>query len=449
MYKNFKEDKHVLDGLTPELAQQIIAWGVVLALLSNDPENPWITGGEGTATKSGREKGYRTFPPYSVLLFGKWRSYQRIEPFATSVGLAVDWVNSIRSGDPERIAKVPLTSLSSQLRDKTMLSGVSDVLRAVDSEDPAQGVARWSSNFATSWVPNLFRSAGRASDDEVMNRRVWGKGSEWWYRLGKRIGQKSELPGMDYLLPDYPIYDAWGRPAKQSEAWGSDWIYRMVVPIRTKDKEVFVADRLLINMSNRSDEEITFPMSPLPKYTYKGKEAYMTDGQFADFSRLAGEAARKGLEVVPLDADNPTFGDVEWIGDVMSESRKRIRETMVKRWEEGGDMPDTDAVAKESVETIIGRRVKGVVTFSNLSKKKDDETRSDYRKRVEGSQWTKRRLSHSDWLESHADSEVIHSALKAIMVSRKAPRRTDGRGFFSERVKAWRKWKKVLEAGTD
>jgi len=31
-------------GITPKIAQQVIAWGLVLALLGNDDDDPWITG---------------------------------------------------------------------------------------------------------------------------------------------------------------------------------------------------------------------------------------------------------------------------------------------------------------------------------------------------------------------------------------------------------------------
>lgn len=335
MWDNYESGKHVLHGLSADLAQQMVAWAVALALLGNDDDDPWITGTEGSMSREGRELSYRTRPFQSIKLGGEWFSYSRLEPFATAIGLVVDWTNAIKSGDAERIAKVPLESLAGQANDKTFLSGVGDLLEATRGEGVAEKVAKYASNFASSWVPNAVRVGGRESDALIENRRVWGSGQEWFERLGKRTLQGTEvLP-----IEGYPIYDVWGRPAERTDIpgpWATDWLYRITVPVRIKPDETFVADRLLMNWNLQNDDKARFPMVPSPRYTFKGESRYMSDGQYADFQRLAGEAARQTIEQFRLDPDNPTQAVVDLIGDVVTESRAAVKGLLIQEWESGG-----------------------------------------------------------------------------------------------------------------
>jgi len=331
MYRNYQEGRHVLYGLPADVAQQVLAWALVLALLSNDEDDPWITGAEPESTYEKRQVGYRTTPAMSVKIGGNWHSYSRLEPFATVLGLTVDFVNAIRSGDTARQVDVPITSLKGQIGSKTFLSGVADIFDAVQERSPSEGIARWSSNFTTSWVPNIVRGAGRESSDYYENRRVWGTRAEWFKRLGKRTIQKTELSAFQ----EYPIYDVWGRPATRSETGmgpATDWVYRITIPSRIQDDETFVADRVILNYNLQNPEDERFPLAPVPYYTDKGKTVYMTDGQYAELSKLTGETARAALDKTPFVTDKPTLEAVEWINDACADARAIVRDRLKKRW---------------------------------------------------------------------------------------------------------------------
>ena len=323
MYDNYKSEKPILEGLPKYLAEQAIAWGVVAALLANGDDDPWITGSKNTWGSS-REVGYRTFPPNSVKIGGKWYSYSRIEPFATALGLAVDWTGALRSGNAKRMASAPVDSFVGQLGTKTFLSGIGALVEAVDSESPAEGLAKWGSNFSTSFVPNIAKAASREADNEYMNRRVWGTGADWAKTLGKRTLQKTELTA----IKDYPLYDVWGRPAQRSDSpVGSDWLWRVTVPVKVQEENVFKADRALINWNNQHpDDQAVFPIAPSPYYTKNGKRTAMTDEQYADSSRRSGEMAVKRIgNMSRLNPDNPTKFHIDLIKKQVEESREIVR----------------------------------------------------------------------------------------------------------------------------
>ena len=55
-YDNYRSGRSVLDGMSSRTAQQIISWAIMLALMSNDEEEPWITGSEKALSAAGREE---------------------------------------------------------------------------------------------------------------------------------------------------------------------------------------------------------------------------------------------------------------------------------------------------------------------------------------------------------------------------------------------------------
>ncbi len=338
MLKNYRANKPVFEGVPAKVAQQVLAWGVVLALLSNDPDDPWITGAEPAMTPASREESYRTRPAMSVKIDGTWRSYSRIEPFATVLGLTVDAINAMRSGNAERIVKVPFASMVGQLTNKTFLSGLGDFYEALTSGDTAPDkLAKWGSNFTSSWVPNIIRSPSRESGEAYPQRKVWGRGADRWARLGRRTLQKTEFPVSPITGPEYPIYDVWGKPAVRSESpTMTDWMWRILVPIKEQKAEMFVADRLIVNYNNQNPDEAVFPHAPEPTYTINGKTRYMTDAQYAEFCKRAGEAAVRAIEKRvngrTLDPDHPTKQMVDWINKVTTDTRHDVMELLKRRW---------------------------------------------------------------------------------------------------------------------
>jgi hypothetical protein len=389
MYANFKAGKPVFTDVkadVPLIAEQALAWAVMLVLLgTNDDDDPWITGAEGSLRQSKKEVGFRTMPPMSVWINGKYHSYARIpEPFSTIMGMTVDATNALRSGDPAKMVSVPIDSLIGQMENKTFLRGLSDFLGAVRGtayEGSTEGLTEWASNFSVSWVPNIIRSTIREASGEYMNRRVWMTGSDWLKQLARRTVQKTELR----ILKDYPIYDVWGRPAQKSTSpVGSDWLYRILVPIRNQTAEMFVADHVILNWNNAHHEsESSYPLTPDPSYERNGKSVKLDEKQYADFARLAGETSAKALtgkQFVDLNPNNPRSGDIMWIKDVVSETRSNVLDELIAQWKKGTPEVtiDVEKVAKRSSADVKKRWMS-----SKPPSRKSGETTQAFKDRLE------------------------------------------------------------------
>lgn len=327
-------------SVTPQMAQQMIAWGIVLALLSNDPDDPWITGAADELQKGPRELARRAFPTQSVKIGGRWYSYSRVEPFATALALAVDITDGLRGRKGVRAITTPLYSLIGQIRSKTFLSGISDIVEAVDSEKPEQAIAKWASSFAISWMPNIVRSGARAAQDTFPNRRVFGKGNDWWEGLGKRTIERFEVTAP---MLSTPSYDLWGRPALRpgSPVPGTDVVWRLMVPIATKPEDVFIGDRILMAWNREHPDDEKYPVLPSPVYTVSGKKHYMTDEQYGQFVRLSGQLAKISLERVlaapeyaefAAGATKPTEAHIRLLERIIDRSRDRAREALKRSW---------------------------------------------------------------------------------------------------------------------
>jgi hypothetical protein len=109
-----------------------------------------------------------------------------------------------------------------------------------------------------------------------------------------------------------------------------------MVPIKVQKEQTFVADRLILNWNNQHpDEEAVFPRAPEPRYTVKGKTMYMTDAQYAEFCKLAGEKTVQVLSqrgLYKFDPDKPTKRQVEFIGKMIEKSRAYVKRQLILKW---------------------------------------------------------------------------------------------------------------------
>lgn len=325
------------DGITRNMAEQLIAWGIVLALLGNDEDDPWITGTVSEYDRGGRRLSRRTYPSQSIKIGDTWYSYARIEPFATTVGTIVDWLGAIKSGQVKRIVSTPLTSLVGQVKNKTFLSGLSDFLRALEGEAPEEKLARWAASFATSWIPNLARSTGRATQDVYPERGVWGDGPEWLSRLMRRTLERTELG----FVPSYPSIDIWGREAPRpvSPAPHTDFLWRMFVPSRTRREDVTLGDRILVNWNNQNPEDERFPGPPRKYFTVQGKRRWLNEAEYRQFMELSGKKADDlvGKWLEPGDAANPKERDIKQVTRAIEKGRALAKSRLLYEWKKNPD----------------------------------------------------------------------------------------------------------------
>lgn len=341
--------------LTPDMVRTVMAFGSVLALaLTNDEEDPWITGAVGYSDRTIRELGRSEgLPPAkSIKLFGTWYNYGRIDPFATLLSINVDLANAAKRPGAGRLAGDSWESLRSQVMDKTYLSGLSDLFEIVgDSGISREAGAKWISRFTTSFIPNIYRDSARSSRPVRTQQRVWGDDETRSRMWATRLYQETQLPGG---APRMPVVDRWGRDV-YNDGPNSNLLFRIISPVRTQGAEPLPVDRALWNWqaAHPRDEDALklLPVARGPDYRYQGETHYMTDEQYYEFTRLAGQVALQLTDGLAFDPENPTREDIELIKGLVGRADNYVLDHLRKEWHEG-------VPADMSVESVA-RAIRG------------------------------------------------------------------------------------------
>ena len=183
-------------------ARQIVGLGVVAglgALYADDrltgaiPDSP---SDRATWQANGKQ-------PFSIKVDDQWISYQRVEPFATVMGLAADTFrlgDRIASGEIRKEDQVDelfgasWSLLKANILEKTFLQGFADMLTALESPNRA---STYFDNLAKRMVPALSNSLARLGDPYEREAITTGE------KMQQRIpGLRNQLP------PSYALYSA-------------------------------------------------------------------------------------------------------------------------------------------------------------------------------------------------------------------------------------------------
>jgi hypothetical protein len=328
-YKNWKQGKPIGAGMSQRLAERFVAWGVMTAIAASiDPDDPWITGSK--TPPSG-------YPKNSIRIGGKWYNYGRIEPFATTIGLAVDGLQSIKTGGAN--IGTPVEATMSQLSDKTFLRGLSDLFTLAGiggsdatREEPEVRAARWSARFGESFIPNIWRQTADARRDHRTETRIWGRGSgEKISRAGRRFAEGVEA------APSQKLYGPWGRPVGESgppifSAPLTDFAWRLLSPLQTTDDQPTVGDQIIARWNARHpDDEVQFD-KPMPYFTKNGQKYSLTDEEYAEFQEQSGQLADKLVTARFRVVESPSPKMIDNLKKVVAEARERVRARLLPKW---------------------------------------------------------------------------------------------------------------------
>ena len=146
--------------------------------------------------------------PYSIKVGDQWVSYQRVEPFATVMGLAADTfalTDRYMSGkmqpgkEVDEVMAASWSLLKANVLEKTFLQGFSDMLTALDNPNMAKG---YFDNLAKRMVPAGANTLARTLDP--YEREATGVGIE-----GTLEKMQQRLPILRESLPkSYSLYSA-------------------------------------------------------------------------------------------------------------------------------------------------------------------------------------------------------------------------------------------------
>lgn len=224
------------------IAKAVVGTGLG-AMVAEMAASGLITGGP--PTDRGRENMMRAngWQPYSFKVGDKYYSYSRLDPFSTTIGVAADMAtkyDGLSESQKDDAAVMVVTSIMANLSNKTWLSGVSDMMEAIN--DPQRYAAGFGKRMAGSLVvPTGVNQVTRSVDPVARQRDDYGDA------IANRI------PGLSDNL--FPTRNVLGEPIVSEGGVGPD----ILSPIwESTDRNDPVIEKLLkarisINKPQRDD----------------------------------------------------------------------------------------------------------------------------------------------------------------------------------------------------
>lgn len=190
----------------------------------NTVHRPLITGAGPKNYAQQRAWQLAGIKPYSVYVDGKYISYNRFDPFGQMLGTIATgldlYAQTHDEGAREDIASGLVLGMAEYYMDRSFMTGMSQLIDLIDfkaqaTESSLGKISRWSSRFASSFVPNWL--AKTAQDVEAFtngNSVVRDPRSNAW--LPEFINRaKSRLPYFNEQVP--PAIDMLGNEVPRSE----------------------------------------------------------------------------------------------------------------------------------------------------------------------------------------------------------------------------------------
>ena len=239
--------------------------------------------------------------PYSVKVGGKYYSYSRLDPYATTLGIAADFADlqsHMTQAEQDNVALLLLASTMKNLADKTWFSGVVDVTQALsDSERYANAYIR--NRVASIAVPALVGQTARALDP----------GQKQAQTILDAI--RARVPGLSRSVPNRQ--DVWGRDVVNEGGLGPDIMspVRVATPRNDPASTAVVAAGAHINAPSK-----------------KVGQRKLSDAEYRAFSAASGALAHNRLVALvtsPSWKDVPPEDRADIIRETVSGARKNVR----------------------------------------------------------------------------------------------------------------------------
>jgi len=251
----------VAGGARRHLASARIAMGTGLAALVTQWAKDGMITGSGPVDDNARNlKMADGWQPYSIRVGDQYYSYKRLDPLAMTLGMAADYATKgehMTDKQRDHAAMVLGASFIENLKDKTWLSGISDVFAALD--DPQRSMERVTKRLAGSLavpagVSQLARTIDpvqRETDDPI-------------------DAIKNRIPGMSQSLR--PRLDMWGQPIVSQGGVGPD----IVSPVATGTARNDALNREMLEIGARFGQPSRDEMSDAQYHQFRGLAGTMT-----------------------------------------------------------------------------------------------------------------------------------------------------------------------------
>lgn len=287
------------------LARAMVGTGVGF-LVAELAANGYITGAgpaDPGAKALMRADGWQ---PYSIKIGDKYVSYQRLDPFATTLGVAaglVDLQEHMTDKQQDRATTLLVASIMQSMASKTWLSGIGDLVEAIN--DPT----RYGGGFVRRLVGSAVVPAGVAQLARTVDPTL---------REAEDVldAVKARVPGLSKTLP--AKRDAWGKPVTGEGGVGPD-IFSPVWVSTAKNDPVNKA--LLQARVNLSDPARDVSIGG-------GKTRRLSAKEFGEYRGLAGQIAYGEIGDLVNSADWMAMDQSERKSEVLKivmDARKRAR----------------------------------------------------------------------------------------------------------------------------
>jgi hypothetical protein len=279
-----------------------------------------------SSQKGARGNAYAVMPPKSFRIGNLMGSYEGLEPFSFVLTSVIDMDNAVNhNGGVNGGALMEyLEKLPDQIKGKTMMQGLSDVIQAV--EDPDNKGANYAGRVITGFIPNFVRSPIHESDPYVRDTKAKSSDS-FFEHLAKTVGY-ALAPGSAPVM-----IDVWGNPIKKNrgaELFNSeiaDRIFRLMTPLDLQyDAQPSDIDRYIFNYNMRTGElGQKISINPIPDHTTRNRvKIALSPQEVEEANRNAGQAARAELGE-DWDWRNPTDEGAERIKEAFRRAQQAER----------------------------------------------------------------------------------------------------------------------------
>lgn len=272
---------------------------------------------------------------YSIRVGDTWYSYQRLDPFATMIGIYADLIEGSRSGelDGDQASNVfALLALTFQnnITNKSYVQGIDNLFQVL--RDPMKNGSRFVGNIAAGFMPNVMNHAMNYQEDRIL-RETRGTLDYMMKRtpyLNKRLMPKRDIFGDVMTMP-------------------TSGIRGVLDPIYRKEVSTDLVNHEFANLSHGFSMPSDKILGSVDMHKYEnegGQTAYDRMVEIAGTTKIDGmtqkEALRKLIQTPEYQAMNLEGDDalgiksprVKALQRVMSRYRRRAKSLTLNEFSE-------------------------------------------------------------------------------------------------------------------
>lgn len=284
----------------------------------------WAADGQdGLPNMTGTESRYikakdQTVPGKSIRMFGKYYSYDRLDPFSGMLATTIDALKAWRSKTSGDAIDTALGNLKYQVLDKSFMQTLGDVNRSIgNAEGGTNTAARLLRGILVGFIPNVIRQPLAASQDDAKDQGIYAQAkitnADWWKEQG-RVGLGQIAAG----LPFVPKVDLWGQTQEKdtpTEKLASDFLWRALSPSQVAPGNASNVYEQAIYNWNKNAEKPLWPAYPRNYIERRDKTRWYYDEK--TYNEMLRERGRLTMEELkdwkPEDPVHPTDQEMRFI----------------------------------------------------------------------------------------------------------------------------------------